>query len=329
MGNSGGCDFATSFHIPVLCKAVTEGLITKTGGVYVDTTLGGGGHSAALLELLSPRGRVFGVDRDVEALDASCSRLVADLERGRFTPLRGNFEHIEQLLDEAGEAQVDGLVADLGVSSRQIDAASRGFSYLAEGALDMRMDMRGGRTAREIVNSWDREMLKEVFSKYGEEPRSGRIARAIVEARPLESTTELADAVRGVTPSREAIRTLARVFQALRIVVNRELEALEGLLEASARVVRPGGRMAVICYHSLEDRRVKRFFRNGNFEREPLRDAYGNPLVPWTERMRKPIRPDAEEVEANPRSRSARLRIAERTERAWPPDAGAQTTTRR
>ncbi len=328
MGNTGGCDFATSFHIPVLCKAVTEGLITKTGGVYVDTTLGGGGHSAALLELLSPRGRVFGVDRDVEALDASCSRLVADLERGRFTPLRGNFEHIEQLLEEAGEAQVDGLVADLGVSSHQIDTASRGFSYLSEGALDMRMDMRGGRSARDIVNSWDWGMLKEVFSTFGEEPRSGRIARAIVEARPFETTAELAEAVRRVAPGREAVRTLSRVFQALRIAVNRELEALEGLLEASVHVVRPGGRMAVISYHSLEDRRVKRFFRYGNFGREPFRDAYGNPLVPWKERMRKPVRPDAEEVAANPRARSACLRIAERTELAWPPDEDVQTIRR-
>lgn len=328
MGNAGGSDFATSFHIPVLCKAVTEGLITKTGGVYVDTTLGGGGHSAALLELLSPRGRVFGVDRDVEALDASCSRLAADMERGRFTPLRGNFEHIERLLEETGEAQVDGLVADLGVSSHQIAAASRGFSYLAEGPLDMRMDMRTGRTAREIVNSWDRGMLKEAFSTFGEEPRSGRIARAIAEARPLGSTTELAEVVRAVTPGREAVRTLARVFQALRIAVNGELEALERLLEASVRVLRPGGRMAVISYHSLEDRRVKRFFRYGNFGREPFRDAYGNPLLPWKERMRKPVRPSAEEVEANPRARSARLRIAERTELAWPPAERAQTTGR-
>ena len=328
MGNTEARDFATSFHIPVLCKAVTEGLITKTGGVYVDTTLGGGGHSAALLELLSPRGRVFGIDHDVEALDASCSRLVADMERGRFTPLRGNFEDIERLLEEAGEAQVDGLVADLGVSSRQIDTASRGFSYLAEGALDMRMDMRGERSAHKVVNSWDRGMLKEVFSAFGEEPRSGRIARAIVEARPLESTTELAGVVRGVVPGREAVRTLSRVFQALRIVVNRELEVLERLLEASVRVVRPGGRMAVISYHSLEDRRVKRFFRNGNFEREPLRDVYGNPLVPWKERMRKPIQPDAGEVEANPRARSARLRIAERTDLAWPPDKDVQTIGR-
>lgn len=285
----------------------------------MDTTLGGGGHSAALLDALSSRGRVIGIDQDAEALDAARSRLAADIERGRFTALRGNFEEIERLLDEVGEPLVDGLLADLGVSSHQLDTASRGFSYSSEGELDMRMDARGGLSAHDMVNEWEEHELKDVFSAYGEEPRSGRIAHAIVAARPLESTTELADVIRRVVPEREEVKTLSRVFQALRIAVNREIDALERALQASVGVVRPGCRMAVISYHSLEDRRVKRFFRYGNFEGEPLRDLYGNLLAPWKELTRKPIRPGEAEVAANPRARSARLRVAERTELEWPP----------
>ncbi len=311
--------YASSFHAPVLCKAVTERLVTNKGGVYVDTTLGGGGHSAALLDALSSRGRVIGIDQDVEALDAARSRLAADMERGRFKALRGNFEHIERLLEEAGEPLVDGLLVDLGVSSHQLDTASRGFSFSSEGELDMRMDVRGGLSAHDIVNGWEERALKEVLSSFGEEPRSGRIARAVVAARPIESTTELAGAVRGVVPEREEVKTLSRVFQALRIAVNREIDVLERVLEASVSVVRAGGRMAVISYHSLEDRRVKRFVRYGNFEGAPLRDLYGNLLSPWDELTRKPIRPAEVEVEANPRARSARLRVAERTELQWPP----------
>ena len=317
-----GCDgeanpYATRFHTPVLCKAVTEGLITKTGGVYVDATLGGGGHSAALLESLSPRGRVIGIDRDAEALDAACSRLAADIERGRLMALCGSFEHLQRWLEHVGEPMVDGMLIDLGVSSHQLDSAPRGFSYLAEGALDMRMDQRSGFSAHDVVNAWDGRSLRDVLSCFGEEPRSGRIARAIVEARPLESTTELADVVRRAVPGREAVKTLSRVFQALRIVVNREMEMLESVLRVSVDVIRPGGRLAVISYHSLEDRRVKRFFRYGNFEGEPQRDLYGDSLAPWKERTRKPIRPGAAEIRVNRRARSARLRVAERTPLGW------------
>lgn len=311
--------YATAFHAPVLCKAVTQQLVTKIGGVYVDATLGGGGHSAALLDALSSRGRVIGIDQDVEALDAARSRLAADIERERFTALRGNFEQIERLLEEAGEPLVDGLLIDLGVSSHQLDTASRGFSYLAEGELDMRMDVRAGLSAHDIVNAWDERELKQVLFEFGEEPRSARIARAITDSRPLESTTELARVVRGTVPEREALKTLSRVFQALRIAVNREFDVLERVLEASVRIVRSGGRMAVISYHSLEDRRVKRFFRYGNFSGEPLRDLYGHLLAPWRELMRKPVRPDESEIEVNPRARSARLRVAERTDLEWPP----------
>ena len=310
---SGPLKYATGFHAPVLYKAVIEGIVTETGGVYVDATLGGGGHSAALLDVLSPRGRVIGIDQDVEALQAARSRLAADIERGRFIALQGNFEHLERMLAEVDATQVDGLLLDLGVSSHQLDTAARGFSYQATGALDMRMDPHAGFSAHEIVNTWDWRDLKDLLSTYGEEPRAGRIARAIEGARPLAGTTDLADVVRQHVPTREEVKSLSRVFQALRIGVNREIEVLERVLEASVHVIRPGGRIVVISYHSLEDRRVKRFLRYGNFRGEPVRDLYGNLQTPWRELTRKPIRPSDEEVESNPRARSARLRIAERT----------------
>lgn len=316
MENTDGAEplkYGSSYHVPVLYKAVIEGIVTESGGVYVDATLGGGGHTAALLDVLSPRGRVIGIDQDVEALEAARSRLAADIERGRFIALQGNFEHLERLLAEVDATQVDGLLLDLGVSSHQLDTAARGFSYQAGAELDMRMDPHAGFSAHDIVNTWDRQDLKDLLSAYGEEPRAGRIASAIESARPLATTHELAEVVRQHVPTREEVKSLSRVFQALRIGVNREIDVLERGLEASVRVIRPGGRIAVISYHSLEDRRAKRFLRYGNFRGVPLRDLYGNLLTPWEELTRKPIRPDAAEVEANPRSRSARLRIAERT----------------
>jgi 16S rRNA (cytosine1402-N4)-methyltransferase len=266
---------------------------------------------------------VIGIDQDVEAIEAARSRLAADIERGRFKAVRGNFEDLERLLAEVDETQIDGMVLDLGVSSHQLDTASRGFSYLAEGELDMRMDTRAGLSAYDIVNAWDRRDLKDLLSTYGEEPRAAQLARAIEGARPLRSTRELAEAIRKTIPSRDELKPLSRVFQAIRIAVNREIEVLEAVLEAAVKVIRPGGRIAVISYHSLEDRRVKRFLRYGNFRGEPMRDVYGNLLSPWREVTRKPVRPDEAEVEANPRARSARLRIAERTTAEWPPEAAA------
>ena len=318
-GRAGG--YATDYHAPVLYNAVVEGLVTDREGVYVDATLGGGGHSAALLDALAEGGRVIGIDRDADALAAAEARLAADVERGRFRALRGNFADLQALLADVGAGPVDGLLLDLGVSSHQLDVPRRGFAFSAEGALDMRMDQRGGLTAREVVNGWDEGELARLFFEYGEEPKARRIARAIAEARPLETTRELAEAVRGVVPSRQATKVLARVFQAIRIAVNGELDALETALAAALEVLkvgdreeggRPGGRMAVIAYHSLEDRRAKRFFRYGNLEGEPRRDLYGRPLTPWRELTRKPAGPTSAEVEANPRARSARLRIAER-----------------
>lgn len=307
--------YATKYHAPVLYKDVVEGLVSNPEGVYVDGTVGGGGHSAALLDALAPTGRLIGIDRDADALKAVSERLADPIDSGRLILLRGNFATMDRLLkrnEALPEEGVDGVLLDLGVSSHQIDAIERGFSYRGEGALDMRMDQREGVTADEVVNRWKQENLRRLLYDYGEERRGRRIAQAIVDARPLATTTELAAVIRKAVPERKEVKTLSRVFQGLRIAVNAELDALEEALHAGTRIVREGGRMAVISYHSLEDRRVKRFFRYGNFENKPMRDFYGNLLAPWSECERKPIEAGADEVEANPRARSARLRIAER-----------------
>ena len=312
--------FATDYHAPVLYKTVVDLLVTAPDGVYVDATLGGGGHTAALLEALAPEGRVVGIDQDADALEAVRTRLGEAIEQGRLLLIRGNFGNVERLLRDVDITAVDGLLLDLGVSSHQLDVAARGFSFQAEAPLDMRMDVRHGITADEVVNRWSEDELRRVLKEYGEESRGGRIARAIVEARPIATTTELADVVRRVVPTRDEVKILARVFQGIRIAVNAELDRLEQALAAGVRVIRPGGRMAVISYHSLEDRRVKRYLRYGNLRGEPVRDLYGNLLTPWEELTRKPIMPDDDEIAANPRARSARLRVAERLDDGDTPD---------
>ncbi|HMB90522.1 MAG TPA: 16S rRNA (cytosine(1402)-N(4))-methyltransferase RsmH [Rhodothermales bacterium] len=311
-GSSDPMRYATAYHAPVLCNTVIEGLVTDREGLYVDATLGGGGHSVALLNALAPAGRVVGIDQDAEALAEASKRLADEVERGRFQMLRGNFGDLERLLSEAGITAIDGLLLDLGVSSHQLDEAERGFSYQAEGELDMRMNTQSGVSADEVVNHWREEELRQVLWDFGEEKRGRQVARAIVAARPIATTTELADVIRSAVPTRDEVKTLARVFQGIRIAVNAEMEKLEAVLEAAVEVIRPGGRIAVIAYHSLEDRPVKRFLRYGNLRGEPVRDIYGNLLTPWGEITRKPVMAGEEEVEANPRARSARLRIAER-----------------
>lgn len=311
--------YATAYHTPVLWKEIVDGLIIDPSGIYVDATLGGGGHAAALLDALAPAGRVLGIDRDPEALGAARERLRDSVEAGRFRAVHGNFGDLESLLDAEDALPVDGVLFDLGVSSHQIDEAERGFSFQQEGPLDMRMNPRAGLTAHQIVNAWSEDELKQAFYRYGEERRAPQIARAIITARPIETTDALADVIRSAVPERDEVKTLARVFQALRIVVNDELEVLERALEQTESVVRPAGRIAVISYHSLEDRRAKRYLRYGNFEGEPVRDLYGTLIAPWRELNRKPLRATEAETEANPRARSARLRIAERRDNA---DAG-------
>lgn len=312
-GRRGGpLAYATDYHAPVLCKAVVDGLIWNRHGVYVDGTLGGGGHTAAMLDALAPDGQVIGIDQDPDAIDATSRRLEGDLASGRLRILRGNFGNAQALLSSAGIQSVHGLLLDLGISSHQIDTAERGFSYSAEGELDMRMDTESTLSASDLINTWSEADLRDVMRSFGEEPRAKNLAQKIVRARPLESTRELADVIRSAVPQRESVKTLSRVFQAIRIAVNRELEVLERVLLDAVEVIEPPGRIAVISYHSLEDRRVKRFLRYGNFRGEPKRDFYGNLVAPWRELTRHPLQPDEAEIEENPRARSARLRIAER-----------------
>jgi 16S rRNA (cytosine1402-N4)-methyltransferase len=306
-------EYATRYHAPVLCNAVVDNLITDHAGTYVDGTLGGGGHTAALLDALKTEGRVVGIDRDEQACVEANGRLRSAVEQGRLTILRGDFAEMESLLAAQGISSVDGVLLDLGVSSRQLDEAERGFAYMLDGPLDMRMDTQSATSAFDLVNTWSESDLKKILREYGEEPRASRIARAICGARPLETTGQLAGIVRSCVSRADEIKTLSRVFQALRLTVNGEIEALECVLESATRIVRTGGRMAVISYHSLEDRRVKRFLRFGNFEGESRKDIYGNLLTTWSPITRRPVLPDKDELEANPRARSARLRIAQRT----------------
>jgi len=301
----------SSYHVPVLCKAVLEGLITDRSGTYVDATVGGGGHTAAILAELESSAVLVGIDQDLEALDVCRNRFPGD---GRVRLIHGNFGDLPALLSGAGFDRVDGILLDLGVSSHQLDTPGRGFSYRSEGPLDMRMNPLSERSASEFVNSASEGELREVIRVYGEEKRAGKIASAVLRARPIDNTRSLAEAVASVVPARDLVKTLSRVFQAVRIAVNDELEVLERALAGSVGLLRNGGRIAVISYHSLEDRRVKHFLRFGNFRGEAVRDLYGNLITPFEPVTRKAVQPDDEESKRNPRARSARLRIAERRE---------------
>lgn len=315
--------YATGYHAPVLAAETVEALVTDPAGLYVDGTLGGGGHSAALLDALGPDALVVGIDQDAEAIQTARARL-ADAEReGRFVALRGNFGDLDALLDRAGLGPAHGrpaagVLLDLGVSSHQIDEAARGFAFSASGPLDMRMNADAGETAADLVARLSASDLADVIYQYGEERRSRQIARAIKAAAPT-TTGALADAVRQSVPTREETKALARVFQALRIAVNGEMDVLERALPAALDVLaapaegRPGGRLAVIAYHSLEDRRAKQFLRTGRFSATVEKDLYGNPLTPWRAVTRKPITASDHETDLNPRARSARLRVAEKT----------------
>jgi 16S rRNA (cytosine1402-N4)-methyltransferase len=317
--SAGPLRYASAYHAPVLAREVVEGLVTDPAGVYVDGTLGGGGHAAALLDALGPGALVVGIDRDPEALAAAMARLKDVVEAGRFRAVHGNFAEIERLLPAAGVGPVSGVLLDLGVSSHQLDEAARGFAFSASGPLDMRMDPTAGEPASSLLGRLDAQALADLLRAYGEEPRAWRIANEIIARRPLATTAELAGAVRAAVPVREEVKSLARVFQALRIAVNDEVGALERALEGALAVLKPGGRLAVIAYHSLEDRRAKHFLRFGNVEGTVRKDFYGRLLTPWALRTKKPVTASPEEVAANPRARSARLRIAEKT--AEPPES--------
>ncbi len=308
---------SSNAHVPVLLGPVLDGLKIRPDGCYVDGTFGRGGHSREILKQLNDDGRLIAIDRDPQAIAAAPKSLTDD---PRFELIRGESAQLEKFIDERGLVEaVDGLLFDLGVSSPQLDEADRGFSFLRDGPLDMRMDPDSGVPARQWLASVDEKTLKQVLWKFGEETHAGRIARAIVEARdeaPVSRTAQLARIVEEAKPSRgEKKHPATKTFQAIRIAINKELEQLESLLSQSVNVLRQGGRLCVISFHSLEDRIVKRFMRDAS--REPVQYR-GMPEVPEEFRPRlkvigKPIVATAEEIEFNRRARSARLRIAERT----------------
>lgn len=296
------------YHIPALAAETIEGLDIRPDGVYVDVTFGGGGHSRLIMKALGVEGRLFGFDQDE---DAYANRL----EDERFQFVHSNFRYIRQFLHYYGVTAIDGLVGDLGVSFHHFDSAERGFSFRLEGPLDMRMNQQGKTTAADIVNGYSEEQLERLFRLYGEVQGARGLAKAIVvsrEKQPILHTEELAEVVGRCTRRDAEKKELAKVFQALRIEVNDEMGALRDMLESARELLRPGGRIAILTYHSLEDRMVKNFLRSGNIEGEITKDFYGNILTPFRLVNNKPIMASEEEVERNPRSRSAKLRIAEK-----------------
>lgn len=297
-------------HTPVLLAEVLAGLRPQSGGRYVDGTLGGGGHAAAILEASAPAGLLLGIDADPAALAAAGARLAPF--GARATLLHGNARELTQLAEQAGFTTITGLLLDLGVSSHQLDTPERGFSFMVDAPLDMRLDPTSGETAAELVNQTPEAELADLIYRYGEERGSRKIARLIVEARrrqPISTTEQLAAIItRALGGRRGKIHPATRTFQALRIAVNRELESLEMALAQAVELLAPGGRLAVIAFHSLEDRIVKQFFR--------AESGYGGADGPTRLRIitKKPIIAEAQELRDNPRARSAKLRIAEKCE---------------
>lgn len=297
-----------TYHIPVLLKPAVDGLDIRPEGTYVDTTLGGGGHTREILSRLGPQGRLLGFDQDEDA-----ERNIPD--DPRFTFVRSNFRFLHNFLRYHGISQIDGLLADLGVSSHHFDDSERGFSFRFDGALDMRMNKRAGQTAADIVNTYSEERLANVFYLYGELKNSRKLAAALVKARaaaPINTIGTFLDIVKPFFGREREKKEMARVFQALRIEVNQEMEALKEMLYAATDALRPGGRLAVITYHSLEDRMVKNLIKTGNVEGKMEKDFFGNTQTPFRAVNNKVIVPDDDETARNPRSRSAKLRIAEK-----------------
>ena len=296
------------YHLPVMLNECIEGLNIRPDGTYVDATFGGGGHSRAILSHLGEGGRLIAFDQDADALENA-------LDDFRFTLLNENFRHMKSFLRLHGVRSVDGVLADLGVSSHQFDVAERGFSTRLNGELDLRMDRRQETTARDLVNSASEEELTRMLRLYGELPNAYQMAKAICRARmekEIVTTFDLRDAVSRHLPRGMENKYLAMLFQALRIEVNGELEALKEMLQQSVDVLVPGGRLVVMSYHSLEDRLVKNFFKAGNFEGEVNKDFYGNPIVPLKPVVRKAVTASEEELQVNSRARSAKLRVAEK-----------------
>lgn len=295
-----------AYHIPALLPQTLEALALKPGGIYVDVTYGGGGHSRAIVEHLAPEGHLYGFDQDAEAVERA-------FRDPRFTIVHSNFRYLRNFMRYHGVEHVDGVLADLGVSFHHFDDAARGFSFRWDGPLDMRMNQRSGFTAATLLAESTEEELSRLLSLYGELRQARRIASAIVKARSVGDITtveQLLAIVRPFISPKAEKKELAQVFQALRIAVNGELDALGEFLTQATGLLAPGGRLAVITYHSLEDRMVKNFMKAGNIEGRLEKDFFGKTEAPLKPLTSKPIVPDAEEIEHNPRSRSAKLRIA-------------------
>jgi 16S rRNA (cytosine1402-N4)-methyltransferase len=303
----------STYHEPVLAEETLALLITDREGFYVDGTVGGGGHAERICDHLGPGGSLIGIDADADAIAESRTRL----ERfgSRVTLIRANFRHIASEIKALEVPHLAGILLDLGVSSHQIDQAERGFSFRVDGTLDMRMDSRHPVSAHDIINGYSQERLEEIFREYGEEHAARRIARALVQARPVASTGELNEVIERCVGGRYLTKSLARVYQAIRIEVNGELESLREALVSVPDLLSPGGRCVVIDYHSLEDRIVKEFFRREAADRTPSQSKF-IPDLPRAPKLqiltKKPVTATGQEVSRNPRARSAKLRAAER-----------------
>ncbi len=297
-----------SYHNPVLLHPSVDALVWNPSGTYVDVTFGGGGHSRAILDKLDAAGRLIAFDQDADS-----RANIPDDARFQFVP--SNFKNLTRFLQYYSAYPVDGILADLGISSHQIDTPDRGFSYSKDGVLDMRMNAQTGSSAHDVVNNYDEAQLSRLFYTYGELTEGRRLARQIVKTRAEQSiatTLQLAEVLKPCLPKGKENKYLSKIFQALRIEVNKEMEVLESFLLQTTAALNPGGRLVVIAYHSLEDRMVKNFMRAGNLAGEVEKDFFGNPLTPFKLISRKAITPDPEETLTNPRARSAKLRIAEK-----------------
>lgn len=295
------------YHRPVLLNESVDGLAIKPDGIYVDVTFGGGGHSREILSRLGENGRLYAFDQDQDALENA-------IDDPRFTLINQNFRLLKRYLRFYGVSEVDGILGDLGVSSHQFDVAERGFSTRFDGELDMRMNKQGEISAYNVVNDYDVRELRSILSLYGELKNAGAIANAIVKARmdkEIKNTDELKIVLAKFLPAHKSAKILAQIYQAIRIEVNKEVEVLREMLEQSLEVLKDGGRLSIISYHSLEDRLVKRFMKNGMFEGEPERDMFGRFEVPMKQ-LGKLIIPSEEEIKINNRARSAKLRVAEK-----------------
>ncbi len=321
---------ASTYHVPVLLQESVDALCIRPDGIYVDVTFGGGGHSREIISRLSAAGHLYSFDQDPDAerniTNHQWSGADSEDDKGsgqedvavpqNFTFVRSNFRYLKNWMRYYGVDRIDGLLADLGVSSHHFDDETRGFSFRFEAPLDMRMNKRAGKTAADMVNSYDEQQLADVFYLYGELKTSRRIAAAIVkqrQQRPIQTTTDFLHVVEPFFKREREKKDMARLFQALRIEVNQEMTALKEMLQAAQELLRPGGRLSVITYHSLEDRMVKNMMKAGNVEGRVEQDFYGRTLSTLRMVSNKVITPSPEEQDANPRSRSAKLRVAEKT----------------